>query len=960
MRSYTWILLLCLGLALISCSEEQPKEQAPGTVESAASQKTDAPVTKAEQEQQSLENKVAGLVLDKDGKPLAGARVRVFRQLNKDYYQAPVLLERAIITGSSGRFVCRTDRQPNLLLEVIHGRHAKYNVAADARDPELRIRLQPGFRVHGQVIASDGQASRACQVALDIPAYAGSKTIHLLGQTDAAGRFVFRNLPPVHCVLTARHPDHRPVAQHFVPGSHHQAIKLQLQESGLFLQGQVFSGKETLAGAQVKAYRQDGPSIAENTMPFQASSDSEGVFQIQGLAPGRYSLRVTHPDHSTEQTGLSLQDSKADLEFVLQPRQQVKGHLFGAADPGQLSLELLAFDGEIHRCQVQADGSFDFGNPGVSQGWLNLRLQGGTYAFKKSSSQSLDLPRVDKDLELALEPAATLSGLVLDPQGQPLAGVRVMVRPLTRFFMAHGEAAPEVVAVTDQQGRFFVLGLPPGDVELFYQHQDYAWLPDSAVIPAAGSVELPARRLSLPGSIQGRIIRAGKPLAAAQVSPNPKVTLLPPVRTDQDGRYLLQALPPGEYRLRVQYSTLPVYVSDDAVVISEKEPLQDVSVELPPGSQVHGVVTDEGGKPISGAWIRGVMRRGVGVGGSGSGSGTSTDANGQFFMDLPPQVQRLHVQVGRRGSYFWRLGRTSKEAIQIELPLAAQGKLSMELGGDFQPGLTQDSRVLLRRQHQPALQILKQGFTKKVFELESLVQNLTGQDIEEWVRISGRRAELDELPAGEYSMQVLCQGCEPINHQVSIKAGQTLDLGRVELNRGASLRGKVLGKDGEPLADAKVWVQSSWDSSLRYVPGYYTCDPQGVFTATGIGPDSRHLIVHAKGYAFKSISLNLPGDLLTVEPLSLQLQPGATLRVQVQNAQGQSLATRKIWLSAQSKERRKSWDATTNKEGWAEFTHLAAGLYSVTLAGDIRSSEMVVIRDESGQQVYEKRLRARR
>jgi len=63
--------------------------------------------------------------------------------------------------------------------------------------------------------------------------------------------------------------------------------------------------------------------------------------------------------------------------------------------------------------------------------------------------------------DLKLAPAATVEGTVLDPQQKPAPGIRVWLRDWD--FAKSGQKSGSVVEViTDRQGRYRFLGVPPG------------------------------------------------------------------------------------------------------------------------------------------------------------------------------------------------------------------------------------------------------------------------------------------------------------------------------------------------------------------------------------------------------------------------------------------------------------------------------------------------------------------
>ena len=98
-----------------------------------------------------------------------------------------------------------------------------------------------------------------------------------------------------------------------------------------------------------------------------------------------------------------------------------------------------------------------------------------------------------------------------------------------------------------------------GSVELLFERDGYS--PNYVAVTASsdqGEVVLVR-----PGIIQGTVTRGGIGLPGAIVFAGQGNRTKTTVVTGPDGQYRLGSLPPGDYRVKVRYSTLPLQVADE-------------------------------------------------------------------------------------------------------------------------------------------------------------------------------------------------------------------------------------------------------------------------------------------------------------------------------------------------------------------------------------------------------------
>lgn len=196
-----------------------------------------------------------------------------------------------------------------------------------------------------------------------------------------------------------------------------------------------------------------------------------------------------------------------------------------------------------------------------------------------------------------------------------------------------------------------------------------------------------------------------------------------------------------------------------------------------------------------------------------------------------------------------------------------------------------------------------------------------------------------DVAPGSYSLRI--EGPEIASTPVTnalVDDGRTTDLGTIQAERGRSIDGLVIDKEGQPVAGAEVvagnvmvGTGSTVDSGSR-APTFQaelkraTTDADGRFTLRGIAATSVSIVAsHAK--AGRSSPLTLPAD--ATEPLRIMLTPTSSLSRTV-SAEGHPTPATVIAQPAASPLALSVVFA--GADGTFRFDNLAAGRYSVAAA----------------------------
>lgn len=377
------------------------------------------------------------------------------------------------------------------------------------------------------------------------------------------------------------------------------------------------------------------------------------------------------------------------------------------------------------------------------------------------------------------------------------------------------------------------------------------WGDDSAPRSLETSfAELPAR-LQLPagGVVAGRVEdEKGKPVPGAMVTalfrlPSSNQAVQRAATVGPDGSFRLGGLPLGRVMLTVGS---PGCLPQRREVELAKGPRADLALVLHRGRPVTLKVLDPEGAPLAGTVAE--LLPGV--------EAATSAADGMLRLPAVPASQTTVVV--RCEGYLPR---------RVAIPERLEGPLSVTL----QPAAGLRARFVFAD---------------------------TGEPVEggrvEWTREDGERAsvEAQDLPMdgllqvqdrqpGVWGLKVFPEGGSPINlPHLALAAGQTLDLGAIEVSRGLAIAGTVFDDlTGAPLEGAAVTVllpspQGPRFAALQQEWKRAVTDAEGRFLLAGLNPGRFPVLVEAADRAprlMEGIELDgeEPENTLALDPIWL-------------------------------------------------------------------------------------------
>jgi RNA polymerase sigma factor (sigma-70 family) len=521
---------------------------------------------------------IDGRVLDLQGKPIAGVRVRVRGVREPLRGDLGVFLD-ALVTQKEGYNV------QGGLLAGLH--HPYMPLDFDGIFAPVVTDAAGKFRIRG--IGRE----RVADLLFEAPAIE-SKYVYAL--TRPAARVEVPNHRRARGVV---------VMTHYGCSFDHVAAPSQPVVG-------VVRDKDTgapLAGAVVSANVLPG-GFVDQRLAFEAVTDRSGRYRITGLPRGPDgSLQATAPSDLpylnslqkiVETPGLEPATVNFALKRGVWIDVRVTDKATGKPVPGSVEYNVFAdnphlkgapgFTTPMHQETYAEEGRFRLvGLPGrgLIAAWAadnRYRLGAGAEKVKEFNNGFLQLtpsyvsarhthgvalvnPAVGAEsvsVEIALDPGRTLAGTVLGPDGKPLAG-------------ALASGLDEYTRWTDEPLRtaaFTVTGLGPRQQRLLQFAHLEKGLAGSLLVHGDAQGPLIVRLVHA-GTLTGRLVtRQGKPAVGGEIHalnrefiapdgiiPVPKdVGSLPrPVRTDKDGKFRLEGLAPG-LKYRLSYLTYAYYL----------------------------------------------------------------------------------------------------------------------------------------------------------------------------------------------------------------------------------------------------------------------------------------------------------------------------------------------------------------------------------------------------------------
>ena len=598
----------------------------------------------------SVAVEIEGVVLSEDGSPIEGARVSALGTSRVDDVSEVWIHTRSgyvTLSDEDGRFRFESVEGGHFNIEAtaeFHRGSSVDRVAAGSSDIELRLeKAQPIVVIVVDALNQEPISGATIHWSEDrlLERFSGVSIGKHSTRSDDAGEAHLNALPTdsSEVVVESRGYQSRAVE---LSSNRRQRVELEpaggvsgiaLDSSGSPIPGLrvsvVFPGKNLTEASSTT--REDGS--------YHVEMSTSGTYQVvatgESFVPARSEVfELAEASSLVEGIDLRL-ESASELSGVVRSSEGLS--VAGA----RIRVATVDQDDESTETHDSTAGSIPTphaeSRSDATGSYYVRRLSSGTYrafvsapGFVPSRSEEFALARGSpQTLNFVLVPEQSISGRVIDPDSEPIAGAEIHA-----ILSGEHEGDPwtEGRAVTGHRGRFRVPRLGAGEFDLFVRADGFAEGEALGVSAGRRDIEIKLERLV---SVSGRVIgwHSKEPITKFSLSVrSPGQDPPPPPKKSKDGgdsshdwtefRYTegefeLPGIAPGEYLLDLySASCLPIDPIEVEVLVDIGA--QDLEIEVPERGVLSGVVLDGRTLPIAGVevapyrrWERSDGRRGI-------------------------------------------------------------------------------------------------------------------------------------------------------------------------------------------------------------------------------------------------------------------------------------------------------------------------------------------------------------
>jgi len=747
------------------------------------------------------------------------------------------------------------------------------------------------------------------------------------GETDDDGRFELAAVAPGETRLEIEADGYVEAYEKLVvaDGGRHTGLVVELSEGATisgrvtFEDGTVASGVEVDVRFDVAGAMGMGGFNAAVGARGSAETDEDGTFRVTGLGKGPFTVACEAPPPG-EEDGESSDDEAwsvrrngvepdtEDLELVLLPPVGLAGrvvdHEGQPVESFSVTTALLLENSPIQGIGVERrtlsfageNGAFRF--PKLDRGYFSVTVDAEGYA----SPEPVEVPvPQEEELVIAIEPGASVTGIVLGPDGQPFAGAEVTLALELQDLIQSRTGQLDVPSTTsDGDGRFELTELRGGAANLVARaHGAAESLPVPADLAPGETTTDVTLHLRRGARLTGDVFdNEGEPAAGIQViaqtttGQHQRI-----VRTAGDGTFAIEHLTPESYQVIAMMSDLGQLGGEDGdtpdaaamlsnmkmkmVTLADEEELH-VVLGAPPEFPVvvSGRVTVDG-VGLDDLYVQFIPHGQDGLG----GMKIATTADGgeyELQLDGPGTYQvaisAADVSGTARNSIEFTETIEQQDAYELDFALPV-GRIRGRVTGNGEPLV--NTRVTLSQDGPVRSGTMLGGH---------YVDTLTDEDGRyeiEWVRPGTYT-----IAAGGSALGGLF-GDDPksfgrrVREDVEVRENEDVRGVDFDLEKPGAVTGVVVDPAGRPVPEATVFVETESGAALERF-SFISSDAAGRFRYSGLAPGRYRVNARGAGHASES---PVPVEVRSGEDTEVELvvREGAMLVVTIVDDEGEPL-----------------------------------------------------------------------
>lgn len=547
---------------------------------------------------------IEGRVTDLRGSAIEGAQVFVaesmiqaaFMRVNRRRQREPAALSDvngffAVADRRVGEVVDLTIKTPGFAQGRV--------LAVEApTDQPIAVRLSRTSRVRGEVVDTRGRAISGAFVWVSARVSIGPGTsTHSTGQATTAdnGRFVIEEIDPGEIEVKVEAEGYRNAnltGLMVEPEQDLENLRI-VMEPGAAVSGRVTDASgRPLAHAMIQL-SEGGRSYAG----FQIgdTSDNDGRYRLEGIAPGRQSVTASHEDFQSTTRQIEVELGENRLDLTLEAGVTIFGRVVDESGEPVAGADVALDSYSPTNWQEQgavSDTQGAFAIRGVAQGSFTLRAT--KEGFATGLVEDLEVGTDDLGgIEIRLTPGAAIVGrlLGLEPSEYPIVQVMAFKLPRQTY-----------MGRVDGEGNYRIDDLAPGDYVVRAQvGMSARSAQDTVSVTAAPAETLLDLEFESGLTLTGVVLRGGEPTSGAFVTAiGTDVASSSRGMTNNEGRFDLKGLKPGKHALNVSNFQSGLNHIEEIDLESDRE----VVIWLESAS-VSGLVLDASdSRPLDGATLR--------------------------------------------------------------------------------------------------------------------------------------------------------------------------------------------------------------------------------------------------------------------------------------------------------------------------------------------------------------------
>ena len=895
---------------------------------------------------------LTGLVLDEALSPVSGAEVLVQQTASQ---QGEVVVEEplSVITDAQGTFTMGGLDYGTYNLLAISGNLAaaqSANVNSYRLQMAVTLQLRAAHSLAGHVVNPEGGPVPEAEVTvMYVPTESlvhqqiGLRTpedmAHALpfeAMTDEQGAFAFELVPANEAFVAAK-------AEGYAP----QISPLTKLPAGNVIvtltRGSSIGGRVLQAdtGAPV-----EGLSVAvKGTTTLdehECVTNASGEFLCSALRPGEYVLVPAETTwvntEDTPRIRLAFAEERQGIELRVIQGGIIRGRVYdeetGNGVPGASVIFRENLMGFGKTADTDENGAYEIQGVPPGEHALALHMKNravsNPYGDNEVAVVSVKAGAILEGIDVPIYMGATVSGQVLLADGSPAGSATVYVKPVT------GQGQSAVTA--DANGIFTIFGPAHGEqlrLQAFKGTQASAPT-DVLQVPVSGGLEGVVLTLQEGGIIAGSVTNpSGTPLPGMNVLVGRDATTrLSPsfVFTDDNGRFLATALPPGSYTVTAMTqrergsgdATKKIdlaagqRVSDIVLIWDKDAPSLEASGTL----TISGLVLDGDGSPVSNASVYASQPN------SYSHFNTKSLLDGTFTLsNLTPGTYKVNAVAGASRTFEPVEAQAGATGVRLTVP--KQGKVS--------------GKVVDASKGNPVkrfgVAFVAAGYLENPSRQYVYWQWYTSAEGEFSVPIREQRHQ-----SGNLTLAVRAEGYAPVEKALgAIAQGQSVDDLLIRMKPGARVEGVVQTSAGQTVGGASIYLERH----DQYRAPETRTDSEGRFTMTDLPLSTVKLV--AAHPAFGNGEASVTPRAGTTSNVTIELPAGGSVEGTVRVG-GQTQPGTNVNLYMYEGGHRQ-YSTVTDSNGQYIFNNVSAGRGQVSAwlssgGGNLSQNRQVIVETE--------------